>query len=114
MRKALILILSLGVISTLAATAFAATKSVTVGDNYFVRAKGVPKITVTKGSKLRFNFKGRSPHNAVGVGVSLGSGCSKIRTTGRCTSKSLRKRGTFVIYCSVHGRGDQSMKVRVK
>ena len=113
-RNALSIELRQELTDALAATAIAATKSITVRDNYYVRSTGVPTVTVLKGDKLRFNFRGSKPHNAKGVGISLGSSCAKIRSSGSCLSSALRKRGTFTIYCSVHGKGDQSMKVRVK
>jgi plastocyanin len=114
MRKVFVPFLALSLLAVLAATALAATKSVKVGDNYYVRSSGVPTVTVTKGDKLKFNYSGDNSHNAVGVGIKLGSQCSRIRSSGSCTSNALNKRGTFRIYCSVHGKSDQSMRVRVK
>src|SRR5262245_10765370 len=98
----------------LATTAFAATKGVKVGDNYFVRSSGVPTVTVNKGDKLKFSFKGSAAHNAKGIGINLGSSCRKVRSSGSCTSAALNKKGTFTIFCEVHGRSDQSMKVKVR
>ena len=43
-----------------AAQALAATSSVKVGDNYFVRSSGVPTVTVSKGTTVRWNCAGRS------------------------------------------------------
>ena len=114
MRKVLVPFLALALLAALAATALAATKSISVGDNYFVRSSGVPKVTISKGSRLKFNFNGDKPHNAVGVGIKLGSSCAKLRSSGSCTSLALRKAGTFTIYCQVHGKSDQSMKVRIR
>lgn len=114
MRKLLMFALAAAVIGTLAATALAATSTIKVGDNYYVRSKGVPTVTVKKGDKLRFRFTGIEHHNAKGKGISLGSSCSKLRDSGTCTSSALNKKGTFVIYCSNHEQADQSMKVKVR
>ena len=114
MRKVLVPFLALSLLAVLAATALAATKSVKVGDNYYVKSSGVPTVTVNKGDKLRFLYRGDNSHNAVGVGIKLGSQCSRIKSSGSCLSNALNKRGRFTIYCSVHGRSDQSMKVRVR
>ena len=46
MRKLIVIVLALAVAAALAATALAATKSVKVGDNYFVRSSGVPTVSV--------------------------------------------------------------------
>jgi plastocyanin len=114
MRKLLVLGV-VGVLAcVLAATALAATKSVKVGDNYYVRASGVPTVTVKKGDKLKFNFKGSSAHNAHGVGISLGSSCKTVRSSGSCTTPKLNKKGTFTVFCDLHGKSDQSMKLKVR
>jgi plastocyanin len=114
MRKVLVPLLSLALLGAIAATALAATKSVKVGDNYFVKSSGVPTVSIRKGDRLKFNFAGSRMHNAVGVGISLGSSCKKFRDHGSCTSSVLKKKGTFTIYCAVHGKSDQSMKVRIR
>ena len=63
MRKLIVLALVVGSLGVLASVAMAATKSVKVGDNYYVRPKGVPKVTVTKGTKVKFNFsRASNPH----------------------------------------------------
>jgi plastocyanin len=113
MRKFIVLCLAGALAGVLAATALAATKSVKVGDNYYVRSSGVPTVTVKKGDKLKFNFKGSSPHNAQSSSISTGS-CKTVRSSGSCTTPKLKKRGTFTIFCIVHGKADQSMRVKVK
>ena len=87
----------------------AATKTVKVGDNYFVRKSGVPKVTVTKGTTVRFNFSGAdSPHTVTRLSGPSFNACSDT-----CRRK-LRKRGTYRLYCVIHGRGDQSLRLVVK
>src|SRR6185503_2470813 len=56
MRKLIVLALVAGCLGVLASVAMAATRSVQVGDNYYVRPSGVPKITVSKGAKLKWRF----------------------------------------------------------
>src|SRR3954451_3202942 len=104
MRKLLAIVIAGAVLGVLAATAFAATKSVKVGDNYYVRSSGVPTVSVHKGGRLKFNFTGDDVHNAKGVGISLGADCRKFRSSGSCTTRKLRKRGTFTIFCEIHGK----------
>ena len=36
---------------------------VKVGDNYFVRPSGVPTVTVSKGTKVKWVWTGNSLHN---------------------------------------------------
>jgi plastocyanin len=111
MRKSIVAVLAVGALCALAATALAA-KSVKVGDNYFVRAAGTPKVTVSKGTTVRWRFAGDSLHN-----VTVSRGPVKFRSPTRISgsySKKMRRRGTYTIYCTVHGASDQRMKLVVK
>jgi plastocyanin len=114
MRKLLVLAAVAALAGILATAAFASTKAVKVGDNYYVRSSGVPTVTVNKGDRLKFNFRGTASHNAHGVGINLGSSCLQVRSSGSCRSNRLKKKGTFVIYCDVHGKADQKMRVKVR
>src|SRR3712207_1702178 len=84
--------------------------TVNVGDNYFVRSSGVPSVSAKVRERVLFKWVGRKPHNVV-----VASGPSKFssstQTKGSYRTPRLKK-GTYVIYCSVHGRSDQSMKIR--
>jgi plastocyanin len=86
--------------------------TVNVGDNYFVRPSGVPTVSAAKGSRVTFKFIGRRPHT-----VTVKSGPSKFsstrRSSGSYKTPALRK-GTYVLYCKVHGQSDQSMKLSVR
>ena len=109
MRKLIVLVLALTTFAAVAATALGATKSVKVGDNYYVRPSGVPKVTVSKGTTVRFNFSGAdSPHTVTRL-----SGPSFKTCRDTCRRK-LRKRGTYRLYCAIHGKRDQSMRLVVK
>ena len=109
MRKLIVLAITACALAVLAAGALAATKSVRVGDNYFVRPSGVPTVTVSKGTTVRFNFSGAdSPHT-----VSRLRGPS-FKTCSSTCKRTLRKRGTYRLYCAIHGAGDQSMRLVVK
>ena len=109
MRKLIVLALVIGCTGVLASVAMAATRSVKVGDNYYVRPSGVPKVTVSKGTTVKFNFSGAdSPHTVTRLsGPSFKSCSSTCRRT-------LRTRGTYRLYCTIHGKSDQSMKLVVK
>lgn len=94
------------------APALAATRTVKVGDNYFVRSKGVPTVTVKRNDRVKWQFKGDSPHNVV-VTKGPAKFQSPTKTSGSYTKKLTRK-GTYTIICTIHGASDQSMKLRVK
>ena len=112
MRKLILVALALSALAALAGTALAATRSVKVGDNYYVRASGVPKVTVSKGTTVRWRFTGDNPHT---VTVSRGpvKFNSGVRSSGSYRKK-MRRRGTYTIYCTIHGPSDQKMKLVVK
>ena len=92
--------------------AMAATKNVTVGDNYFVRDGGVPTVTVSKGTKVRWVWKGKSLHN-----VKVTKGPAKFGSPSKTSgsfAKKVRKAGSYTLVCTVHGASDQSMKLVVR
>ncbi|HEX8101588.1 MAG TPA: plastocyanin/azurin family copper-binding protein [Solirubrobacteraceae bacterium] len=113
MRK----LVALPVVAAIAITGVAAgpassATSIKVGDNYFVRSHGVPKVTVSKGTTVKWRFKGDSVHNVV-VKKGPKKFESKLMKSGTF-KKKMKKKGTYLIYCSVHGQDDQSMKLVVK
>jgi plastocyanin len=112
MRKLIVIALVAGGLGALASVAMAATRSVKVGDDYYVRAKGVPTVTVSKGTTVKWSFRGSNPHT---VTVSKGPRRfdSGVKTSGSY-SKKVTKRGTYTIYCTIHGASDQKMKLVVK
>ena len=111
MRKLLVvfvLVLAGGLMAVFTESAPSATR-VKVGDNYFVRRSGVPTVTVSKGTTVRFNFSGAdSPHTVTRI-----SGPS-FRSCSSTCSRTPRTRGTYRLYCTFHGKSDQSMKLVVK
>jgi plastocyanin len=112
MRKLIVVAALACVLAVLAATAMAATRSVKVGDNYYVRARGVPTVTVSSGTTVKWRFGTGTPHS---VTVSRGPARfnSGIRSSGTYR-KRLTRRGTYTIFCTVHGARDQRMKLVVK
>lgn len=94
-----------------AAVSLGATRTIKVGDNYFVRSSGVPGVTVKRGTVVRWRWVGGRPHN---VRVSRGPVRFRSRTQ---RSGTYRKRifttGRYVIICSIHGGRDQKMVLRV-
>jgi len=91
----------------LAVSAFAATKTVTIGDNFFK-----PKsVSVSKSSTVKWVWKGKNPHN-----VTVTSGPVKFSSPTKqkgTFSKKLAKKGTYKIICTVHG-ARQSLTIKVR
>ena len=112
MRKLLVPALVAGLLGTAAAPALAATKNVKIGDNWFVRPSGVPTVTIGKGDKVRWQWRGESLHN-----VKVTSGPARFgspsKTSGSYT-RTFGKKGTYKLICTVHGASDQSMKLVVR
>ena len=91
----------------LAIPALAATKTVQVKDNVFV----AKKITVAKGTTVKWVWKGKAPHN-----VTVTKGPAKFRSSTQVKgsfSKKLTKKGTYNILCTIHAPG-MKMTVTVK
>jgi plastocyanin len=112
LRKVIVPAVVAGLLVAAAVPALAATKKVSVGDNWFVRKSGVPTVTVNKGDKVTWVWNGKSVHN-----VTVTKGPAKFKsgsmTSGRY-SKKVSRAGTYTIICTVHGASDQSMKLVVR
>ena len=91
--------------------ALAATKSINVGDDYFVRSSGVPTVTVKKGTTVKWVWKASAPHD-----VSVTKGPAKFKSSVKTSgsfSKKLTKAGTYTIVCTIHAP-DMKMTIKVK
>jgi len=110
MRRLTALLVTAGLIGFGAVLAQAAS-SIKVGDNYFVRSTGVPVVHAKKGTRVSFNFTGSRTHEIVATGPSKWG--SDPMSTGTFKSPKLKK-GTYSIYCDIHGKADQSMKLKVE
>ena len=100
MRKLTLLIAALAVAAVFAVPAFGATKTISLKDNFFS-----PKsLTVKKGTKLVFKWRGKAPHNVKGAGIS-----SPTKTSG---SFSARARKSGAIVCTIHPGMQMKLKVR--
>jgi plastocyanin len=111
MRRLLILVAVPALSAAVAIPALAATKSVEIDDNYFVRDSGVPTVTVKKNDTVRWNFEGSNPHN-----VTVKSGPVKFHSSTKKSGsfkRKLTKAGTYKIYCTIHGNS-MSMTLKVK
>ena len=110
MRKLLVAMLIAVASAVLATQALAATRSVKVGDDYFVRKGSVPTVTVKKGTKVTWRWSGDETHN-----VSVTKGPVKFRSSLKSSgsySKTVRSAGTYTIVCTIH-QPDMKMKLRV-
>ena len=110
MRKLLVAMLIAAASAVLATQALAATRSVKVGDDYFVRKGSVPTVTVTKGTKVTWRWAGKEMHN-----VTVTKGPVQFRSSFKSSgtySKRVRRTGTYTIVCTIH-QPDMKMKLRV-
>jgi plastocyanin len=111
LRKLIAAVAVAGTLIATAATALAATKTVKVGDNWFVRPRGVPTVTVRSGDTVRFRWTGDRQHNVSATGPARFR--SPTQSSGTY-SKRVTRRGTYTIICQLHGARDQRMKLRVR
>lgn len=114
MRKLLVLAVA-AVLATaaFAIPALAATKTVPVGDIWFIsKAKNHSTITVAKGTKVTWKFVGKAAHQ-----VTVQSGPKKFSSkpiTKGTYSQTLTKPGTYKVFCKLHSAALQSMVIKVK
>ena len=113
MRRGTLLGLAAVMFAGLAAPASTATtRSIKIGDDYFVKDHASITVTVKRDTKVKWLWRGDSPHN---VTVSRGPVKFKSKTmTEGSYARIMTRRGTYAIYCTIHGRDDQSMTLKVK
>ena len=110
MRKAILLVTTIAAAAVAAVPALAATKTVKVGDNYFVRSSGTPTVTVKRGTKVTWVWRGVAPHN---VTVTKGPKKFKSKTITKGTySATPHTPGKYLVVCTIH-QPDMKMKLRV-
>ena len=110
MRKLLVATLVAAASAVLASQAPAAGRSITIGDDFYVRKGSPPIVTVARGTRVTWRWTGRDMHN---VAVTKGPVRfnSSIKETGSY-SRTVRRPGTYTIVCTIH-QPDMSMKLRV-
>ena len=109
------LVLGLAVIVAATAAVFAipalaATKTVKVGDNFFVRSSNNATVSVRRGTTVVWKWTGSAPHN-----VTVTSGPKKFhsRTQTKGTFKATpHTKGTYRIVCTIHAGMKMTLKVR--
>ena len=112
MRK-LIAVATVAVASAaLAVPAFGATKTVKIGDVWFIsKAKNHGTVTAKVGDTITWKWTGKIAHN---VKVSSGPAKFSSKTQKKGTfSKKITKAGTYKIYCGIHTAPAQSMILKV-
>ena len=111
MKRLVVLATTAALAGALAIPAFAATKSITVGDNYFVKKGSQPTVTVKRNTTLRFVWRGRNPHNVLANRRGRKVFQSPVKTNGTYRKKVTR-RGTYSVFCTIHG--GMTMRLRVR
>jgi plastocyanin len=112
MRRLFVVLSIPAVAAVLAVPALAATKSVKVGDNYFVREGGTPTVSVKKNDTVKWNFAGENPHN-----VTVTSGPVKFKSPIKSSGsyrKKVTRAGLYRIVCTIHDGQRMNLRVRSK
>jgi plastocyanin len=113
MKKLLALLATGATAAVLAAPAAAATKTVTVGDDYFVRKGATPTVVIKSGDMVKWVWTGKHKHQVFQVGGPTDGKHLHSPAQTKGTWKHLfRKRGLYEFQCPYHA--GQKMNVRVK
>jgi plastocyanin len=110
MRKLLVSLFVVAALGVAAAQALAATRSVKIGDDFFV-ARGHHTVTVHKGTRVRWRNSGSSMHNVVVTKGPVHFRSGGYLFHGDTFSKKLRRTGTYRIICQVHAGMRMTIKV---
>lgn len=110
MRRSLIVAVLTAAIAALGGVALAgSTVTVKVADNYFIRRGGTPTLSISAGTTVVWKWRGASPHNVV-----VSSGPVSFRSPSITTGsfpKTLSRRGTYRILCTIHPNMRMTIKV---
>ena len=105
MKRLLALIAAGALVAVAAIPAFAATKTISVRDDFFS-----PKSTsVKRNTTVKWVWRGDRPHN-----VTVTKGPVKFRSSTKESgsySKKMTRRGTYRIVCTLHSGMTQTLKV---
>lgn len=110
MKKLLALATAGAVMAALAVPVLAATKTVRVDDDFFVRSGSRPTVTVNKNDTVKWVWRGKSVHNVVAT-----KGPRRFQSTTKASGTYSRKmtvRGAYLIVCTIHSGMDMNLKVR--
>ena len=110
MRKLLVAVVLAAACAVLASQALAAGRSVSVGDDYYVRKGSPPTVTVKKNTRVTWRWEGRDMHN-----VAVTRGPAKFNSSFKKNgtySRTMGKTGTYTIVCTIH-QPDMTMKLKV-
>lgn len=106
MRRISVLVMGVVAIAGFATQAFAATKTVSVDDDFFS-----PKtLAVKKNDTVKFKFVGESLHNVTANGKEPFSTITD-RDSGTVSRKA-RKKGSFRLVCTIHDGMKMTLKVK--
>ena len=84
-------------------------KTIKVGDDFFVRKGSPPTVSVSRGTRVVFDWTGKSLHNAhARKGPSLFRSSFMRKGT---FSRVLTRPGTYRVFCDIHGPG---MRMTIK
>jgi plastocyanin len=109
-RKLLALAATAATAAALAVPALAATKSVKVGDDYFVRSGSRPTVTVRRNDTVRWLWRGQVVHN---VFVTQGPQRFHSKTMAKGSySHRMTKKGSYLIVCTIHSGMEMNLKVK--
>jgi plastocyanin len=106
LRKLLVPVLALTLV---AAPAYAATRTIKVGDDWFVRP-GNGNATVQKGTKVVWRNTGDKLHT-----VTVRRGPVRFTRTvpaGRRYARKMTRKGTYRIVCKIHTGQRMTLRVR--
>jgi plastocyanin len=100
MKRLLVLLAAVAACAAVAVPAFAGTRTVKVGDNWFLHDGRPATLHVHRDSSLRFDWTGSSTHNVV-VAKGPQRFRSPVKTSGTYSHRFTRS-GRYLLLCTIH------------
>jgi plastocyanin len=108
-RKIILILGALAIVAALAIPALASTRSITVGDRFFLRKGSPPTVTVHRGTHVRFVWRGHQRHNVTATNGPVRFH-SRTQTHGTYTVTPHRT-GRYTIVCTIHPGMEMTLRV---
>ena len=91
--------------------ATAGTKTIKIGDDYFIRKGSTPTIKVSSGTVLKWVWRGKVAHNVYQLSGPAGTHFHTSSRVKGTYSRRFKKRGTYTIVCLIHPGMEMKIKV---
>lgn len=98
--------------AALAVPALAGTRTVKIGDNWYVARHGSHAVTISHGTVVKWVWTGKVSHNVYQLSGPKGTHFHSPAKVHGFFKRRFAKRGTYQIVCTIHPGMDMTIHVK--